>query len=698
MSHPSTPPNSQGPSTGTRASQRYKRMTQDACEKFVGPMPIVEFLLEFIPETSRARPTNKIDFILPSVSRNEDQFIGAIEKSGLCPNLKFINTTSRRDGPFPLKPDISIYSDYPSDGSASQRFLDWKTVDLWVENKNGSDDIFRSLTKMESEDEIDGDLESHIKWTKSSYNICGQLLSYASALHRSQFRVFSFAIVLFGDKGRLLRWDRSGVVYSESFDWTKEPDTLFEFLWRLNFLSDVDRGYDTTVTSVGDDEAEAALSKLRTYKGLENVQRSDLHKILVHDDHATDGELRCYVTPSAIWHTDSLFGRSTFGYIAYDVATSNLVYLKDFWRTDLPGIQKEGDVYRELHEAEVPNIPVLGRAGDVPLSLVYANTAPVVSQRTKTQDYVKGSGYGHEWCPGRPQVNPFVHYRLVLETLGQPLSTFNSTRQLCEVIRDAIVAHTAAYEKAHILHRDVSAANILITESGSGMLIDWDLSKKVIKDEDEKPRVHSRTGTWQFISITRLRDPLTGPHEVSDDLESFFWVLLYLVTPCGDIIEELRTLFRDLYCHVPLDASISTRAQLSIAAKRERDSQVKDARKKLSSSEWILDMMNRHLGSRWDVTDDGSLIKTELRLYPSAERNCRKRKAPNDQDEGRRTWNAWRKGRLPPSVSVSSGKLPSLMGHRCGTNFSAPSSVALHASGGSLPSRGSKLCSGSRLA
>jgi hypothetical protein len=190
---------------------------------------------------------------------------------------------------------------------------------------------------------------------------------------------------------------------------------------------------------VGDDEAEAALPKLRAYKGLDNIKTADLHKILVHDDHATDGELKCYIAPSAIWHTDSLFGRSTFGYIAYNVATSNLVYLKDFWRTDLPGIQKEGDVYRELHEAEVPNIPLLGRAGDVPLSPAHANTIPVVSQRTKTQDYVKGSGYGHEWCPGRPCVNPYVHYRLVLETLGQPLSTFNSTRQLCEVIRDAIV-------------------------------------------------------------------------------------------------------------------------------------------------------------------------------------------------------------------------------------------------------------------
>jgi hypothetical protein len=115
------------------------------------------------------------------------------------------------------------------------------------------------------------------------------------------------------------------------------------------------------------------------------------------------------------------------------------VYLKDFWRTDLPGIQREGDVYRELHDAQVPNIPVLGRAGDVPISPDHASTAPFAAQRTKTQDYLKGSGHGHEWCPGRPQVDPYVHYRLVLETLGQPLNTFKSTRQLCEVIRDAIV-------------------------------------------------------------------------------------------------------------------------------------------------------------------------------------------------------------------------------------------------------------------
>ena len=341
------------------------------------------------------------------------------------------------------RPDISIYWKPHDDKCDDERGLDFKAVDLWIENKNKNGDIFRTLTELK-EDEKDGDLESHIRWTNSAYKICGQLIAYAAALHHSQFRVFSFGVVLFGEKGRLLRWDRSGVIYTEAFQWKTQPDTLCEFFWRLNFLSPVDRGYDTTVTPVMDDdeEAKAALSKLRTYEGWEDGEKlkiTNLYRFLVRDDYATDGELRSYITPGAVWDTNALFGRCTFGYIAYDVATSKLVYLKDFWRTDLPRIQKEGDVYRRLHDAEVPNIPALGPAGDVPLSPVHTSTSAFSMQRTKTQDYLKGSGGRGEWCPGRPCVEPYVHYRLVLETLGQPLNTFKSTRQLCEVIRDAIV-------------------------------------------------------------------------------------------------------------------------------------------------------------------------------------------------------------------------------------------------------------------
>ena len=39
-------------------------------------------------------------------------------------------------------------------------------------------------------------------------------------------------------------------------------------------------------------------------------------------------------------------------------------------------------------------------------------------------------------------------------------------------------AHKAAWEKAGILHGDVSPGNILITEDGRGILNDWDMCKR----------------------------------------------------------------------------------------------------------------------------------------------------------------------------------------------------------------------------
>jgi len=277
------------------------------------------------------------------------------------------------------------------------------------------------------------DTSYHIRWTNGAYKTYSRLISYAVALHRSQFRVFSFSIVVFEETARLLRWDRSGIIYTESFKWT--DGRLFEFLWRFNHLSAVDRGYDTTVSSADDNEAELALPKLRTYPKFEYVRKEHLHTILVWDDRSPDDGPRPYITPSAKWASEALIGRATFGYIAFDVERGELVYLKDFWRVDHPEIQKEGDVYRELHGAEVRNIAKMGRAGDVRSTTNDGQIrASVDVQRTRTHDYLD-----HPWCPGRPMVKPYIHYRLVLETVGMPINRFKSTRQLCEVIRDAIV-------------------------------------------------------------------------------------------------------------------------------------------------------------------------------------------------------------------------------------------------------------------
>jgi hypothetical protein len=88
----------------------------------------------------------------------------------------------------------------------------------------------------------------------------------------------------------------------------------------------------------------------------------------------------------------------------------------------------------------------------------------------------------------------FRHYRLVLYKIGRDLLSFGSTKELVTAMRDAFIgmpyssifftlskfiltAHYHTYYDAGILHRDISAGNILITSSGQGLLIDWDLSK-----------------------------------------------------------------------------------------------------------------------------------------------------------------------------------------------------------------------------
>ncbi|KAI9509333.1 hypothetical protein F5148DRAFT_1283025 [Russula earlei] len=622
-------------------------MTWDVCDKFVGPMPIAEFLSEFVPEASQARKTERIiSFDKRSISHNEDHFIQAIKTSGLADNLTFVNTTAKQDKAILGRPDIVIYQKREGH-QENERLtsLDWRAVD---------------------------------------------------------FRVFSYSIILFGKaEGRLLRWDRSGAIYTEIFDWTKDPNTLSEFIWRLNSLTFAQRGYNTTVTSVSKNDKGVgdAQSMLAVYMDVEKIEVEDLRQILVNDDHATDGQPKPYIIWKPIWETKTLFGRSTFGFVCHDVERNKLVYLKDYWRTDFPGIEKEGDIYRDLLEAKVRFIPELGPAGDVLSTPEHSLNV----QCTRMQDYVKDGERKRIWCPGTPHVKRYVHYRLVLNTLGQLLSTFGLTRELCQVIRDAMIAHTDAYDKAKILHRDVSAGNILIAPDRSGLLIDWDMSKRV---DVTQQRQHSRTGTWQFISTGLLLHPHARSHQISDDIESFYWVLIYIVMkcrhsaiegqsqdmqhvfdgyrdvdedgvirggdgklsflhklmlhpdsfgfvpePCCQIIEELRTLLKTFYDDIN-PKSIMPEPQ----AERNVRTEVKDAHEKLCSSEWVLNLITRNLESKNWSNDDGSLSKNIVGHDPTFSRGCRKRKAKDDdspvEKEMGLSFNKKRRGRYPPKGSI----------------------------------------------
>lgn len=131
-------------------------------------------------------------------------------------------------------------------------------------------------------------------------------------------------------------------------------------------------------------------------------------------------------------------------------------------------------------------------------------------------------------------------------------------------------AHEEAY-KLGIIHRDISAGNILIYRepaSGDwvGLLNDWELSKKLV-DQTEEGRQPDRTvcfgirllplltltmvfqGTWQFLSVNALNNRYKTI-VVPDELESFFHVSLYMalrLLPHNCVDSEVPRLLHDYF-------------------------------------------------------------------------------------------------------------------------------------------------------
>ncbi|KAF9514248.1 hypothetical protein BS47DRAFT_1343410, partial [Hydnum rufescens UP504] len=192
------------------------------------------------------------------------------------------------------------------------------------------------------------------------------------------------------------------------------------------------------------------------------------------------------------------------GHARIDLETKMEVFVKDYWRPCVEGVEKEGDIYQKLRLHKVRNVATF-YCGD-----------NIWGQKTLAQD-----------CGDSPYpLEGFEHYRMGLREVGRRLTEFKSTQELVHAIADAMEAHQDAFDKAKILHRDISVGNIVIKADGKGMLIDWDLSLDISHPQSSARRL-KRTGTWQFISARLLISP-SLPHELADDRESAFWVLLWV--------------------------------------------------------------------------------------------------------------------------------------------------------------------------
>jgi hypothetical protein len=322
-------------------------------------------------------------------------------------------------------------------------------------------------------------------------------------------------LTLCGTFMRLWQFDRSGAIGSELLDIKETKENLFKFLnLILLFLTSNKRvlGFDSTFTeSYGQNCTDTPQSLKVQINAKSNPQD------LVIDR-----------PNSPLFRASGICGRGTTCWRAHLLGDVNQEFvIKDSWQ---PLDRKaEGDMLCEVTEKNVPHMVRYHHHEDV----------EVANQRVDIESHVRaginfnsGTAFQTTNAPlNRQQPNGFtnrVHRRLILKDVGQPISTVNSPVHLLEAFEGCIKGHQALLNAGY-LHRDVSINNIMIDKQSNdpdrkSFLIDLDvaIAYPILKEEER----FTRTGTKIFMSISLLRKQ--NPHDFVDDLESFFWVMIWV--------------------------------------------------------------------------------------------------------------------------------------------------------------------------
>ncbi|GJE92020.1 hypothetical protein PsYK624_081730 [Phanerochaete sordida] len=367
-----------------------------------------------------------------------------------------------------------------------------------------------------------------------------RLEAYAGASFARQHRRFLFQVVIIGDQARFLRWDRSGCIVSSRFSVVHTPH-LADFLWRFNHMDSQQRGWDLTATLATRPEAKLFEDAVRSFLGpakapmgpsqtgreipnaeetLDSTNTYPTWKIRVTHEETRESTDLIVRRPFAGHRT--MFGRATRAYLALDLISSRLVFLKDTWRVNDTRIRPEFRTYQDLRSRDVPFIPYPMYGGDVqhPDGSVQETVGPSLAAE------------GSAWFRSAATLQHHVHHRLV-QDIAYRLDSVRDERELMQAIHDALIALDRAYSELGLIHRDISALNIMLTSDGKCMLSDWDHAGTL----DQRAR---GVGTFQFMSARLLISDSVEINEHVDDLESLFWVLFYIAlirfaTPWDDM-------------------------------------------------------------------------------------------------------------------------------------------------------------------
>ncbi|KIY49857.1 hypothetical protein FISHEDRAFT_72484 [Fistulina hepatica ATCC 64428] len=420
-------------------------------------------------------------------------------------------------------------------------------------------------TKTEQDDTAVG--ESCLQSTGSDEgSTWGQILDYVTRVYSTRPRSCLFCIWMSTSHARLMRFDPSGVIVTRSFLYVPATDSdtspLARFLHNFREAKPEKRGIDPTVhrlyrSNPADfKDIERIRAKLGDYNPLsgdhtskdksadvEPIPKDDvddgnepsMYRIAVYNREGKSPKDYLAWCPFKLPHSPR--GRMTSAFPAIsrlvsDDGSDEPVFLKSCFRdVNAQNLTEEIEILLALEKKHVEHVP----------RYVYGGYVPQVDEATQmslTQEVYEG-------------MTEFRQYRFVCTPLCRPLSTAVDVKQFAEVLADAFEAHRHAWEgvdpQLRVLHRDISDNNIQIGPDGRGYLNDWDFSIIYASSlECTEPHRFTLIGTWYFIATMLLRHPGKVPHRVEEDLESFFWVVVYLLLKYFPVKETPPAALHDL--------------------------------------------------------------------------------------------------------------------------------------------------------
>ncbi|KAF8999135.1 hypothetical protein BDQ17DRAFT_1361412 [Cyathus striatus] len=346
---------------------------------------------------------------------------------------------------------------------------------------------------------------------------------------------------------RIHRFDHSGSV-SCGFNYVEKPHMIREFLWRL-----VHPCHSIPNTVVGWDET-IRLPNDKDMKKMQKVVKRDCRWVKVRLNHDTfisqsGGHINVDQDPPyydiegssvrATYVTRIVLNVPKYGYHEF--------VMKDAWHQRAR--KPESAFYERIQEryAELKSKPEFDWVKEIYPDMIWILWlfGPRRDRISSWDDSERGHTTATRRLDTKEESSERTRGRALTGPVGRSLSDFSKTHDLVVAIRDAVVGHFIA-RSCGVLHRDISNGNVLLAEiSGKlqGYLHDFDyatflkcdfgLEKPGDNDTlKSQPNPHKElTGTQQFMAMDVLAQKGHEPHH---DIESFYWVLVWILLRHSD--------------------------------------------------------------------------------------------------------------------------------------------------------------------